>query len=172
MEPQSVMLIVMSVIIIAVLFKSIVIVPSQTAFVIERLAKYQDTLTEGFHILLPFLDKVVYKHSLKEACLEVPSQKCVTNDNNKFAIDAELYLKVVDPAKASYGVTDYKSSITRLAQTKLRSAVATYGKDDLPKSREAIDAALTETLNDQAGVWGIEVTRYEINDIDTAGRVF
>lgn len=152
--------------IIVAIAKTAKVVPQKQAFVVERLGKYSRTLDAGFHLLMPFLDKVSYKHSLKEVAIDVPSQSCITKDNIAIQIDGVLYLQVLDAVKASYGIENYLYASEQLAQTTLRSEI---GKIELDKSfeeREAINANIIEALDKAADPWGIKITRYEIANID------
>ncbi|MCD4652084.1 MAG: paraslipin [Candidatus Cloacimonetes bacterium] len=152
--------------IIIVLFKTVKIVPNQWAFVIERLGKYTKTLTAGFHILLPLIDKVGYKHTLKELAIDVPPQICITKDNIAVEIDGVLFLKIVDPVKASYGITNYRFAITQLAQTTMRSEIGKISLDMTFESRDTINAEIVQAIDEASDPWGIKVTRYEIKNID------
>lgn len=152
--------------IVVMLLKCIRVVPQKQAFVVERLGKYAKTLDAGLHILVPFVDRIAYKHSLKEVAIDVPSQSCITKDNIAIQIDGILYLQVLDPVKASYGIENYLYASEQLAQTTLRSEI---GKIELDKSfeeREAINANIIEALDKAAEPWGIKITRYEIANID------
>lgn len=147
------------------LIQSIRIVPSRTALVVERVGKYHATLEAGFHTLLPFLDKVRYTHSLKEIAINVPDQSCFTEDNVKVRIGGVLYLMVVDPKKASYGVNDFKAATIQLAQTTMRSVIGRLELDRTFEERDSINATILKTLDDATEAWGVKVTRYEIQNI-------
>lgn len=152
--------------IVVAVVKCIRVVPQKQAFVVERLGKYAKTLDAGLHILVPFIDRIAYKHSLKEVAIDVPSQSCITKDNIAIQIDGILYLQVLDPVKASYGIENFLYASEQLAQTTLRSEI---GKIELDKSfeeREAINANIIEALDKAAEPWGIKITRYEIANID------
>jgi regulator of protease activity HflC (stomatin/prohibitin superfamily) len=145
--------------------KTAVIVPQKTAYIVERLGKYRCTLEAGFHILFPFLDRVAYRHSLKEQPIDVPPQECITKDNIAVSVDGILYMQVTDPVKASYGVSNYGFATIQLAQTTMRSEM---GKLDLDKSfeeRGAINSAIVSAVDKASDPWGIKVTRYEIKNI-------
>jgi len=146
--------------------KSIRIVPAQTAMVVERLGKYHRTLSAGFHILAPFIDKVRYTHSLKERAIDVPSQPCITNDNVRVEINGVLYLKVVDPKKASYGIENYLVGAIQLAQTTMRSIIGKMDLDRTFEERVAINAQVVKSVDEASEAWGVKVTRYEIRNID------
>ncbi|MBA7553397.1 Protein QmcA [subsurface metagenome] len=148
------------------LLRSIRIISAKSAYIVERLGKYSATKEAGFHILVPFIDKVKYKHSLKEVAVDVPAQECFTQDNVKVAVDGVLYLKVVEPRKASYGIDDYKYATIQLAQTTMRSVI---GKLDLDKSfeeRDQINAVVVQSVDEASDPWGIKVSRYEIQNIN------
>jgi len=153
--------------IIVTIFKTARIVPNRWAYVIERLGKYNKTLDAGFHILLPFLDKIAYKHTLKEVAVDVPPQNCITKDNISVEIDGVLYMRVVDPVKASYGIRDYRFAITQLAQTTMRSEIGKIDLDVTFESRENINNSIVNAVDEASDPWGIKVTRYEIKNIET-----
>ncbi len=145
--------------------KTAVVVPQRSAFIVERLGKYAQTLEAGFHILVPFVDVIRYRHSLKEVALDVPEQNCITRDNVVVAVDGILYLQVVDPVKASYGINNYGYATQQLAQTTLRSLIGKLELDRTFEERESINAGVVDALDKAAEPWGIKVTRYEIKDI-------
>ena len=153
--------------VIAVIFivRSLKIVPQQNAWVVERLGKYDRTLTPGLSLLVPFVDRVAYKHSLKEVPLDVPSQVCITKDNTQLQVDGILYFQVTDPMRASYGSSDYIVAITQLAQTTLRSAIGKMELDKTFEERDLINAAVVDALDEAALNWGVKVLRYEIKDL-------
>lgn len=145
---------------------SIRFVPQNRAFIVERFGKYNKTMEAGLNMLFPFIDKVAYNRSMKEQAFDVPSQTAITKDNISLGVDGVLYLKVLDPYKASYGVDDYVFAVTQLAQTTMRSEI---GKMELDKSfeeRETLNARIVESINEAAEPWGVQVLRYEIKDID------
>ncbi|MEE9282052.1 MAG: slipin family protein [Myxococcota bacterium] len=151
--------------VIFIIAKTAVIVPQQQAVVIERLGKYSRTLRAGFHLLTPFIERVAYKHSLKEQASDIPEQTCITGDNVQVAVDGVLYMQVLDPESAAYGVSDYRFAITQLAQTTLRSEI---GKTDLDRTfedRAKINAAVVSELDKASDPWGVKVLRYEISNI-------
>src|SRR6266852_747894 len=141
------------------------VVPQQQAWVVERLGKYSDTLQAGFHILIPFLDAVRYKHSLKEIALDVPEQICITKDNVQVAVDGVLYIKVLNPERASYGITDYNYAISQLAQTNLRSEIGKIDLDKTFEERTNINIAVVGEVDKASEAWGVKVLRYEIKNI-------
>jgi len=141
------------------------VVPQQNAWIVERLGKYSATLNAGFHILVPFLDTVRYKHSLKEVALDVPEQVCITRDNVQVAVDGVLYFKVLDPARASYGISDYVYAIRQLAQTNLRSEIGKIELDRTFEARGQINTNVVSELDKASTAWGVKVLRYEIKNI-------
>jgi len=155
---------------IYVLFKfiqSIQLVPTQKAYIVERLGKYQKTLGPGFHALLPFFDKVKYRQDLKEETIEVEPQECFTRDNVKVEVDGVVYISVTDPVNASYGVTDYRFAAVQLAQTTTRSIIGTMDLDDTFEDRAIINKEVVSVLSEMEQAWGIRVHRYEIKNIFT-----
>jgi regulator of protease activity HflC (stomatin/prohibitin superfamily) len=146
--------------------KSIRIVPAQTAMVVERLGKYKRTLSAGFHVLTPFLDRVRYHHSLKERAIDVPSQRCITKDNVRVEVNGILYLKVVDPRLASYGIEDYLVGVIQLAQTTMRSVIGKLNLDKTFEERVTINSMVVKSVDEASEPWGVKVTRYEIKNID------
>src|SRR5919108_3896823 len=149
-----------------IISRTAVVVPQQSAFVVERLGRYRATLDAGFHILLPFVDAIRYRHSLKESAIDIPEQICITKDNVQVHVDGVLYLKVLNPERASYGVADYLFAISQLAQTALRSEV---GKIDLDRTFEElthINNMVVSELDKASEPWGIKVLRYEIKNIN------
>ena len=146
-------------------FKSIKIVPQQTAYVVERLGRYHNTLQPGLNIVLPFIDNLAYRHSLKEIPLDVPSQICITRDNTQLQVDGILYFQVTDPKLASYGSSDYILAITQLAQTTLRSVIGKLELDRTFEERDGINHTVVEALDKAAISWGVKVLRYEIKDL-------
>jgi regulator of protease activity HflC (stomatin/prohibitin superfamily) len=145
--------------------KTAVVVPQQSAYVVERVGKYWSTLGAGFHILFPFVDSVRYRHSLKEAAMEIPEQVCITKDNVQVAVDGVLYLKVIDAQRASYGVSNYLFAITQLAQTALRSEIGKIELDRTFEERTHINLQVVTELDKASEPWGIKVLRYEIKNI-------
>jgi regulator of protease activity HflC (stomatin/prohibitin superfamily) len=147
------------------LLRSVRIVPAQSALVVERLGRYAKTLEAGFHVLAPFIDKVRYRHTLKEQALDVPTQPCITLDNVKVQVDGVLYMKVVDPRKASYGIADYKYATIQLAQTSMRSVIGKLELDKTFEERQQINAQIVKSVDEASDAWGVDVTRYEIQNI-------
>ncbi len=155
------------ILIIAVIFitRSVKVVPQQNAWVIERLGKYHGALTPGLNFLVPFVDRVAYKHSLKEIPLDVPSQICITRDNTQLQVDGILYFQVTDPMRASYGSSDYIIAVTQLAQTSLRSVIGKLELDKTFEERDIINAQVVAAIDEAALNWGVKVLRYEIKDL-------
>ena len=145
--------------------KIVRVVPQQQAWVVERLGKFHDTLGAGLHILWPFLDTVRYKHSLKELALDVPEQVCITKDNVQVAVDGVLYIKVLNPERASYGITDYTYAISQLAQTNLRSEIGKIDLDRTFEERTNINSQVVQEVDKASEAWGVKVLRYEIKNI-------
>jgi regulator of protease activity HflC (stomatin/prohibitin superfamily) len=153
--------------VIATIFitRSIKVVPQQNAWVIERLGKYHGSLAPGLNFLVPFIDKVAYKHSLKEIPLDVPSQICITRDNTQLQVDGILYFQVTDPMRASYGSSNYIMAVTQLAQTSLRSVIGKLELDKTFEERDIINAQVVQAIDEAALNWGVKVLRYEIKDL-------
>jgi len=159
--------------VIAVIFitRTIKIVPQQTALVVERLGKYDRTLVPGLKFVVPFIERVAYKHSLKEVPLDVPSQICITKDNTQLQVDGILYFQVTDPMRASYGSSDYLTAITQLAQTTLRSVIGRMELDKTFEERDLINASVVNALDEAALTWGVKVLRYEIKDLTPPAEI-
>jgi regulator of protease activity HflC (stomatin/prohibitin superfamily) len=153
--------------VIAVLFivKTVKVVPQQQAWVVERLGKFHASLTPGLNFVVPFVDKVIQKHSLKEVPLDVPSQICITRDNTQLQVDGILYFQVTDPKLASYGSSDYIMAVTQLAQTSLRSVIGKLELDKTFEERSIINAQVVHAIDEAALNWGVKVLRYEIKDL-------
>ena len=157
--------------VVILLFMVIRIVPQRQVYVVERLGKYQTSLDAGLHFLMPFIDRVAYKHSLKEIVRDVPRQSCITKDNIEVSIDGVMYLQVVDPKAASYGVDDYVMAAQQLAQTTLRSVIGKIDLDKTFEERETINVQVVEALDEAAKPWGVKVLRYEIADIELPATI-
>jgi regulator of protease activity HflC (stomatin/prohibitin superfamily) len=157
--------IILAVIVIIFISRTLKIVPQQNAWVVERLGKYDRTLTPGLSFVIPFVDRVAYKHSLKEVPLDVPSQVCITKDNTQLQVDGILYFQVTDPMRASYGSSDYIVAISQLAQTTLRSVVGKMELDKTFEERDMINGGVVNALDEAALNWGVKVLRYEIKDL-------
>src|SRR5512138_3906849 len=165
MTAALIVALVLAVLVIIIIAKTAVVVPQQSAYVVERLGKYRDTLGAGFHILIPFLDAIRYKHSLKENAVDIPEQVCITRDNVQVHVDGVLYLKVLNPERASYGVADYMFAISQLAQTTLRSEIGKIDLDRTFEERMHINLQIVNELDKATEPWGIKVLRYEIKNI-------
>lgn len=150
---------------IVFVFKTINVVPQQHAWVVERFGKYHATLGPGLNIVLPFIDRIAYKHSLKEIPLDVPSQVCITRDNTQLQVDGILYFQVTDAMRASYGSSNYIAAITQLAQTTLRSVIGKMELDKTFEEREHINKNIVSAIDESAANWGVKVLRYEIKDL-------
>ena len=146
-------------------FQTFKIVPQQNAWVVERLGKYDRTLAPGLEFVIPFIERVAYKHSLKEVPLDVPSQVCITRDNTQLQVDGIIYFQVTDPMRASYGSSNYVLAITQLAQTLLRSVIGKMELDRTFEERDTINAHVVSALDEAARNWGVKVLRYEIKDL-------
>ena len=153
----------------AVVFLSLVlhvrVVPARRALVVERLGKYGRTLEAGFHVLLPYVDRVRYRHSLKEQAIDVPPQPCFTQDNVRITVDGVLYFRVIDPRRASYGILNYEYATIQLAQTTMRSVIGKLELDRTFEERDQINGAVVQVLDEASDPWGVKVTRYEIQNI-------
>ncbi|RLA14458.1 MAG: paraslipin [Gammaproteobacteria bacterium] len=160
-----------AVIAVIIIAKTAVVVPQQSAYVVESLGKYSRTLRAGFHILFPFIEITAYKHSLKELALDIPEQICITKDNVQVGVDGVLYLQVLDPERASYGITDYAFAISQLAQTTLRSEIGKIVLDRTFEERSMINANVVAELDKASDPWGVKVLRYEIKNINPPADV-
>ena len=158
-------LFVVSIFIIIVLAKTAIVVPQRSEFLVERLGKFSKTLDAGLHILVPFIDKVSYKRSMKEEVLDVPSQECITTDNVSVSIDGVLYIQVMDTKRSCYGIDNYKYAATQLAQTSLRSVIGKIELDKTFEERANINTQVVAAVDEAAQNWGVKVLRYEIKDI-------
>lgn len=157
--------IILAVLVCVTIIKTAVVVPQRSAYIVERLGKYNATLEAGFHILMPFIDRVAYKRTLKETPIDVPPQQCITKDNITVEVDGILYLQVMDPVKASYGIDNYLWASTQLAQTTMRSEIGKLDLDSIFEVRDTINAAICGAVDVASDPWGIKVTRYEIKSI-------
>lgn len=165
MEVGSVIILGLILFAFVVIMRSARIVPQKTVFIVERLGKYHATFEAGFHILVPFIDRVAYKHTLKEMVIDVPPQSCITKDNIAVEVDGILYMQVMDPVKASYGISDYVFASTQLAQTTMRSEIGKIDLDRTFEEREKINSEIVAALDKAAEPWGLKVTRHEIKNI-------
>lgn len=166
MDGNLFVVLVLAVVVVIVLRKTAVVVPQQEARIVERLGKYHTTLNAGFHILVPFLDVIRYTHTLKEQSIDIPEQLCITRDNVQVGVDGVLYLQVLDPERASYGIGDYIFAIIQLAQTTLRSEVGKIDLDKTFEERTTINTAVVSELDMASDPWGVKVLRYEIKNIN------
>ncbi len=154
-----------AVVVLIIIAKTAVVVPQQSAFVVERLGRFSGVLDAGFHFLVPFMDVIRYRHSTKEQAMDIPEQICITRDNVQVAVDGVLYLKVLNPERASYGITDYRFAITQLAQTALRSEIGKIDLDRTFEERTHINTMVITELDKASEPWGVKVLRYEIKNI-------
>ncbi len=158
-------LLVLAALVLIIIAKTAVVVPQQSAYVVERLGKYAATLDAGFHILLPFIDRIRYRHSLKEAAIDIPEQVCITRDNVQVSVDGILYLKVLNPQRASYGISDFHFALIQLGQTTLRSEIGKIELDRTFEERTNINIQVVNELDKASEAWGVKVLRYEIKNI-------
>jgi len=169
--PGTVILVGIIIFVLIVFMKTIRIVPQKAAFIVQRLGKYNSTLDAGFHILVPFVDKVAYKHTLKEQAIDVPTQSCITKDNIAVEMDGILYLQVLDPKKASYGIDNYGFAAIQLAQTTMRSLIGKLELDRTFEERETINVGVVGAVDKASDPWGVKVTRYEVKNIEPPGSI-
>src|SRR4030095_1899707 len=165
MNAALIVAVVLALVLLIVLSRTAVVVPQQSAYIVERLGRYNGVLNAGFHILVPFLDVIRYRHSLKEVAMDIPEQICITRDNVQVHVDGVIYLQVLNPERASYGVADYLFAISQLAQTTLRSEIGKIDLDRTFEERGTINVALVHELDKASEPWGIKVLRYEIKNI-------
>src|SRR4249920_3476419 len=154
-----------AVLVLIIIAKTAVVVPQQNAYIVERVGRYAATMQAGFHILIPFVDVIRYRHTLKEQSLDIPAQICITRDNVQVQVDGVLYLKVLNPERASYGISDYLFAISQLAQTTLRSEIGKIDLDRTFEERTNINTAVVTELDKASEAWGVKVLRYEIKNI-------
>jgi len=164
-DTSLVVVVLFALVVLFIVFRTAVVVPQQSAFVVERLGRYNATLNAGFHILVPFVDVIRYKHSLKERAIDIPEQICITRDNVQVGVDGILYLKILNAERASYGISDYIFAITQLAQTTLRSEVGKIDLDRTFEERTTINISVVGELDKASEAWGVKVLRYEIKNI-------
>ncbi|MFN2354108.1 MAG: SPFH domain-containing protein [Desulfopila sp.] len=165
MNPAIIAAVLVAVLVIVIVLKTAVIVPQKSEFIIERLGKYNKTMGAGFHLLVPFLDRVAYKYSLKEEVFDIPSQTCITKDNVTVEVDGLLYLQVMDSKLSAYGINDYRMAASQLAQTTLRSCIGKIDLDKTFEERETINSQVVDSIDLAAKAWGVKVLRYEVKDI-------
>ncbi len=166
-----VMFVILAIIVVVLFVKTAVVVPQKSEFVVERLGKFHNVLGAGFHILIPFIDRVAYARSLKEEVMDIASQICITRDNVSVAIDGVIYLQVIDSQLSAYGIDNYKLGATQLAQTSLRSAIGKIDLDKTFEERDAINYQVIKAVDEAAQSWGVKVLRYEIKDITPPNSV-
>ncbi len=157
--------IVIAIFVLILFLSTIKVVPQRSAFIVQRLGKYNQTLQAGFHVLIPFIDKVAYRHTLKEQAIDVASQTCITRDNIAVEVDGILYLQVIDPQKASYGIDDYRFASIQIAQTTMRSVIGKLELDRTFEERDVINTSIVEAVDKASDPWGIKITRYEVKNI-------
>jgi len=167
MELNAVLIVTLALAALAIytIYRSAIVVPQQNAFVVERLGRFSSSLNAGFHILIPFIDRVAYRHSLKEHAIDIPEQVCITRDNVQVGVDGVLYMQVLDPKLASYGIGNYIFGITQLSQTTLRSEMGKIDLDRTFEERSLINASVVQEVDKASDAWGVKVLRYEIKNI-------
>lgn len=151
--------------VVLVILRSIKVIPQQNAFVVERLGKFHEVLQPGFNIIIPFFDRVAYRHSLKETAMDIPEQICITKDNVQVAVDGVVFAQVIDPAKASYGISNYQFAVIQLAQTTMRSEIGKIDLDKTFEERTNINGAIVSAIDEASSGWGVKILRYEIKNI-------
>ena len=171
MDDTLIVFVLIAMLVLFIVFKTALVVPQQSAFVVERLGRYHGTLNAGFHILVPFVDVIRYQHSLKEQAIDIPAQVCITRDNVQVGVDGVLYLKVLNPERASYGIQNYSFAIIQLAQTTLRSEVGKIDLDRTFEERTTINLQVVGELDKASEPWGVKVLRYEIRNIEPPADV-
>ncbi|NLY64314.1 MAG: SPFH/Band 7/PHB domain protein [Alcaligenaceae bacterium] len=170
-DTSSIFWIIVFILALIVFIKTIAIVPQQHAWIVERLGKYDRTLSPGAKFVIPFIERIAYKHSLKEIPLDVPSQVCITRDNTQLQVDGVIFFQVTDPMRASYGSSNYIFAITQLAQTTLRSVIGRMELDRTFEERDAINSNIVSSLDEAATNWGVKVLRYEIKDLTPPSEI-
>ena len=171
MDAALIVFVLIALVVLFIVSKTALVVPQQSAFVVERLGRYHGTLNAGFHILVPFVDVIRYQHSLKEQAIDIPAQVCITRDNVQVGVDGVLYLKVLNPERASYGIQNYSFAIIQLAQTTLRSEVGKIDLDRTFEERTTINLQVVGELDKASEPWGVKVLRYEIRNIEPPADV-
>ncbi|MBA2328561.1 MAG: paraslipin, partial [Flavisolibacter sp.] len=165
MDPSTIILIVLILFLLIAFTSTFKVVPQRQVYIIERLGKYSRTLDAGFHILIPFIDKIAYKQNLKEQAIDVASQVCITKDNIAVEVDGILYLQVIDPQKASYGIDNYRFAVIQISQTTMRSVIGKMELDKTFEERETVNVSIVEAVDKASVPWGIKVSRYEVKNI-------
>ena len=168
---STIILIGLAIFIVFLFLSALKVVPQRSVFIVERLGKYRATLEPGFHVLIPFIDKIVYRHTLKEQAIDVPPQNCITRDNIAVEVDGILYLQVVDPQKSSYGIDNYRFAAIQIAQTTMRSVVGKLELDRTFEERETINASIVNAVDIASEPWGVKVTRYEVKNINPPATI-
>jgi regulator of protease activity HflC (stomatin/prohibitin superfamily) len=165
MSAGTIILILLIMFLLVAFLSTFKVVPQRSAYIVERLGKYSRTLEAGFHILIPFIDKIAYRQNQKEQAIDVASQICITKDNIAVEVDGILYLQVIDPQKASYGIDNYKFAVVQISQTTMRSIIGKMELDKTFEERETVNASIVEAVDKASGPWGIKVSRYEVKNI-------
>ena len=165
LESSTIILLVLILFLLIAFMSTFKVVPQRQVYIVERLGKYSRTLDAGFHILIPFIDKVAYKQNLKEQAIDVASQICITKDNIAVEVDGILYLQVIDPQKASYGIDNYKFAVIQISQTTMRSVIGKMELDKTFEERETVNGSIVEAVDKASDPWGIKVSRYEVKNI-------
>jgi regulator of protease activity HflC (stomatin/prohibitin superfamily) len=165
MTASTIILILLSLFVLIAFLSTFKVVPQRSAYIVERLGKYSRTLEAGFHILIPFIDKIAYRQNQKEQAIDVASQTCITKDNIAVEVDGILYLQVIDPQKASYGIDNYKFAVVQISQTTMRSIIGKMELDKTFEERETVNASIVDAVDKASGPWGIKVSRYEVKNI-------
>jgi regulator of protease activity HflC (stomatin/prohibitin superfamily) len=165
MTATTIILVVLALFLLIAFLSTFKVVPQRSAYIVERLGKYNRTLEAGFHILIPFIDKIAYRQNQKEQAIDVASQICITKDNIAVEVDGILYLQVIDPQKASYGIDNYKFAVVQISQTTMRSIIGRMELDKTFEEREMVNSSIVEAVDKASGPWGIKVSRYEVKNI-------
>ncbi|MEO5647947.1 MAG: SPFH domain-containing protein [Chitinophagaceae bacterium] len=165
MSSSTIILVVLIIFLLIAFLSTFKVVPQRSVYIVERLGKYSRTLDAGFHILIPFIDKIAYKQNLKEQAIDVASQICITKDNIAVEVDGILYLQVIDPTKASYGIDNYRFAVIQISQTTMRSVIGKMELDKTFEERETVNGSIVEAVDKASGPWGIKVSRYEVKNI-------
>jgi regulator of protease activity HflC (stomatin/prohibitin superfamily) len=165
MTPTTIILILLTFFVLVTFLSSFKVVPQRSAYIVERLGKYSRTLEAGFHVLIPYIDRIAYKQNQKEQAIDVAAQICITKDNIAVEVDGILYLQVIDPLKASYGIDNYKFAVVQISQTTMRSIIGKMELDKTFEERETVNGSIVEAVDKASGPWGIKVSRYEVKNI-------
>jgi regulator of protease activity HflC (stomatin/prohibitin superfamily) len=165
MTATTIILVLLAIVVLIAFLSTFKVVPQRSAYIVERLGKYSRTLEAGFHILIPFIDKIAYRQNQKEQAIDVASQICITKDNIAVEVDGILYLQVIDPQKASYGIDNYKFAVVQISQTTMRSIIGKMELDKTFEERETVNGSIVEAVDKASGPWGIKVSRYEVKNI-------